>query len=269
MRPYVVIDKQVGETPLSALEQYRSAQQISTKIPMAYAGRLDPMASGKLLVLIDDECKKQRDYHQLDKAYRFEVLFGTSSDSADVLGLLEWQKQTPITHARIETATNGLMGPLSLPYPKFSAKPVNGKPLHTWTLENRLDEIEIPIAHTMIYDLRLESLRRESARSIYEIAAEKIETIPPVTEDRKGLGADFRRADVRLSWQTWLEYHNKIECQIATFYCICSSGSYMRSLAEEIGLQLGTKALAFSIHRELIGKYTKLPFGFGFWRKTY
>ena len=56
MKKFVTLEKAVGETPLSALERHRGEHPELLGIPMAYAGRLDPMASGKLLVLIGDEC---------------------------------------------------------------------------------------------------------------------------------------------------------------------------------------------------------------------
>ena len=270
MKPYAIIEKSVGETPLQALEQHRNDAKLPKNTPLAYAGRLDPMASGQLLVLIGEECKRQSAYHALDKAYQFAVLLGTRSDTGDVLGLLEWD--TPdlsVSKTDLTKISKTLTGPLSLPYPRFSSKTVNGKPLHVWTLENRLDEIEIPIAHTHIYSLKLTETALLNAAEVYETALQKIDSLPPVTEVSKALGADFRRADVRLSWQTWLEYHQGKTLTLATFNCVCSSGTYMRSLAEEIGRQLNTAALAFSIHRTEIGRYQKLPLGWGFWRNKY
>jgi len=267
--PYVVLEKSVGQSPLDVVKEYKLAKPELADTPIAYAGRLDPMASGKLLLLLGEECKNQEQYHALDKSYRFEVLLGTGSDTGDILGLLELKKTTLKNVDDLSQVAQQLTGSLNLPYPNFSAKTVGGKPLHVWTLENRLDEIEIPIARTQVYKLTLQNLRTESAKDIYQTATEKIETIPPVTEASKALGADFRRKEVRIAWQVWYENHRNQKLQIATFDCICSSGTYMRSLAEEIGRNLGCSALAYSIHRTEIGKYRKLPLGFGWWSKTY
>lgn len=274
MPKYLVLEKRVGQTPLQVVQAYKKDHPEVADIPMAYAGRLDPMASGKLLVLVGDECKKQKEYHGLDKEYRFEVMFGTSSDTGDVLGLLEWKKAKPAKPAWIKEVAKSLVGPLSLPYPKFSSKTVQGKPLHIWTLEDRLDEIEIPTAKTFVYSLKLAGLRSSPAITVYEEAWQKINSLPPVTEESKKLGADFRRQDVRISWQNWLEYHRGQNIQIATFDCVVTTGTYMRSLAEEIGRRLAspadaTPALAIAIHRTTIGRYQSLPFGFGLWTKRY
>lgn len=269
MQKYVVLEKVIGETPLQAVEKFRATRPDLVGVSLAYAGRLDPMASGKLLVLIGEECKNQENYHSLDKKYRFEVLLGSSSDTGDILGLVNWQEATSFNQSQIEKVSKLLEGPLELPYPKFSSRTVKGKPLHIWTLENRLEEIEIPTAKTNVYKLKLIELRNVPAEKVYEDALSRVELIPKVEEESKALGRDFRRGEVRIAWQVWLEHYRGTVVQIATFDCIASSGTYMRSLAGEIGRRLSTTALAYSIHRTVMGKYRKLPLGLGFWTKRF
>jgi len=55
---FVTIEKEVGKTPLQCVEKLRNSKPYLNDVSLAYAGRLDPMASGKLLILIGDECKK-------------------------------------------------------------------------------------------------------------------------------------------------------------------------------------------------------------------
>ncbi len=270
MKPYVVLEKEVGQTPLQCLQAYKMAHTELLGVPMAYAGRLDPMASGKLLVLHGDECKVQEKYHTLDKEYVFEVLFGVGSDTGDVLGLLETKDASGVIEAGIENVIKKLEGKVELPYPHFSSKTVQGKPLHVWKVEGRIGEIEIPTKRSTIYKLRLQELKTVTAQEIFVYATEKIETIPPVVEESKALGNDFRRANIRLSWQRFLDNSEpERKYIIARFVCIASSGSYMRTLAELIANELGTLGLAYSIHRTKIGKYKKLSRKLGFWTKKF
>jgi tRNA pseudouridine55 synthase len=258
MRRTATIEKRVGETPLQALERFREMHpELAAKNPppLAYAGRLDPMASGKLLILIGEECKRQTHYHGLDKRYEVTVLFGTGSDTGDVLGILSPGAEVTITSAALRAALAGLSGQVALPYPHFSSKTVQGKPLHVWTLEGRLDEIEIPVAHTTIYSAKLQSIETRPAAAVYEAALAKVNSLPPVQEPSKALGADFRRDAVRQSWNEWLQSHRDQSVTLANLSVTCSSGTYMRSLAGALGGQLGTTALAFSIHRTHIGRY--------------
>tara|TARA_B100000508_G_scaffold141056_1_gene145709 strand:- start:6792 stop:7781 length:990 start_codon:yes stop_codon:yes gene_type:complete len=318
MQSFITLDKKIGETPLSCAEAWREAEGLDMDIPLAYAGRLDPMASGKLLVLIGDECKNQTNYHNLDKAYDFSVLFGIESDSLDVLGRLnacedvrnqpsdrlrlgqaarsglseglvaDKPNKGPISNGVQETnlgqatpemrptaslegdafmsqpglirnlslIAQGLIGKIELPYPRFSAKTVQGKPLHMWTLEGRLDEIEIPTKESEIYSLELTKLETLTRKQVADQARAKIDTIPEVTDPRKALGKDFRRTDVRQDWEN-LKNDDSLPEQylVAHFHCIASSGTYMRTLASVIAGKLSTCGLAWHIHRTEIGSF--------------
>jgi tRNA pseudouridine(55) synthase len=265
---YATTQKEVGETPLVAAERLRVQLGIPNEIPLAYAGRLDPMASGKLLILIGDECKQQTKYHIFDKAYTVEVLFGVSSDTGDVLGLLSHCDAQFVTDAQCIDLMKKLVGTITLPYPHFSSKTVRGKPLHMWTLEGRLNEIDIPVKKSRIHALHFKHLRTITKAEILKAVREKIETIPEVTDPKKALGADFRRVDVRGAWDTFERDGNETY-QVLTFTCIASSGTYMRSLAEKIGADLGTCALAYSIHRTDIGRYIPFTTKYGCWIRRF
>jgi tRNA pseudouridine(55) synthase len=257
--PYVILPKPVGQTPLETVEFWRLTQGPEYQdVPLAYAGRLDPMASGKLLILLGDECKVQEKYHGLDKTYLFSVLFGVSSDSGDVLGLIKEDGLRQPAESGIHTAAHGLIGDVELPYPVFSSRTVQGKPLHTWALEGRLSEITIPTKKSTVYNLRLEKIESFTREEVYTEASQKIESLPPVTDPRKAIGNDFRRPEVRKTWQIFKENGTPEDTfSVVYFTCTASSGTYMRTLAEEIAKAVGTTGLAFSIHREDIGRYDK------------
>ena len=267
LQPYKILEKRVGETPLLCAEAWRANQPELKGVPLAYAGRLDPMASGKLLILIGEECKQQEQYHDLDKEYTFRVLFGVSSDSLDVLGLVRESGSRTIATSDLERTLATLTGDISLPYPIFSSRTVHGKPLHTWALEGRLSEIEIPTKHSTVYSLTLNNLSELSRTDVVREARLQFESIPPVTDVRKAIGNDFRRTDVRATWNT-IEMSGRPtdEFIIATITCIASSGTYMRSLAEEIAKRLGTTGLAYSIHRQTIGHYDNVTSS---WREKF
>ncbi|MCA9355505.1 hypothetical protein KC865_03065 [Candidatus Kaiserbacteria bacterium] len=257
MEKYITLEKSIGETPLSCAEAYRAKHPELEGVAMAYAGRLDPMASGKLLILLGEECKNQKDYHNLDKEYDFSVLLGIESDSLDVLGRLKTCKaDITVNSTIIFDVIAGLVGEIELPYPRFSSKTVRGKPLHTWTLEGKLDEIEIPTKTSTVYGLeflKAETLTREE---IYDQARAKIDTIPPVTDLRKAIGNDFRRVDVRADWENFRVNPLLPNTYfILSFTCTASSGSYMRSLASVIAKKLNTCGLAWHIHRTKIGVF--------------
>jgi tRNA pseudouridine55 synthase len=268
MEPYIILEKAVGETPLSCAEAYRATRPDLAGVPLAYAGRLDPMASGKLLILVGEECKNQTDYHNLDKEYEFSVLFGMESDTHDVLGRISTSADSvAMPQEQLEEVAASLLGPLTFPYPLFSAKTVKGKPLHMWTLEGRLDEIEVPTRTSLIYELELTKVETKPRQEVVASALQKINTIPMVTDPKKALGNDFRREDVRADWQDIAtDFSLPLQYTIAHFRCVASSGAYMRTLATIIAKELNTIGLAWSIHRSIIGTYDKET---GTWSKKF
>ena len=70
----LTIYKNEGETPLECLERFRVEQPIYKDAVLSYAGRLDPMAEGVMLVLVDEENKNREKYLSLDKTYEVEIL---------------------------------------------------------------------------------------------------------------------------------------------------------------------------------------------------
>ncbi len=255
-KKYVVLDKEVGETPLGLLDSFREANHWVGDKKLTYAGRLDPVASGKMIVLIGEECKNKEQYLALDKEYEFEVLFGFASDTGDVLGLVEGGGTRLFSEEELENASRKFIGKISLPYPAFSSKTVQGKPLFAWALEGRLDEIEIPRRESVVYELSFESSRTISKKNLRAEIFEKIAklALPQDTGREDFLGKDFRKKEILNRWEAALNEANNKEFQIAKFICACSSGTYMRTLAEEMGKILGVKSLAFFIHRTKVGK---------------
>lgn len=256
-----------------ALQAWKRAHPEYTDTPASYAGRLDPMAEGKLLILLGEECKKQTKYTGLDKEYEVEILLGVGSDTGDALGLVTSSgKPTLPARRRLAGVLQGEVGRYMRKYPQFSSKTVGGKPLFLHTLEGTIDSIQIPEHEEHIYRIQL----LESTEIDVSVLQQRIDAflakVPLSNEPSKTLGADFRIASVRKSWDTLFQ---KIpldvvsrevsgEFVVVKIRVVCGSGAYMRSLTGRIGEALGTKGLALSIHRTKIGKYWK-----GFWLKTY
>jgi tRNA pseudouridine55 synthase len=256
MNKYYIFEKQVGETPLQALTRLRIDKHIPETVSLSYAGRLDPLASGKLLVLAGEECKKQKEYHAWRKEYKVDVLLGVYSDTGDPLGLVHLAPvQARPSSKVLQTILKNFVGAYESPYPQFSSKTVRGKPLFLWTLEGRLHEIEIPKQHGIIYSIRLKEVRMVQSPELESLVREKISKVSVVDEDSKQLGRDFRRSEVLASWDTLAsldQYPSSFV--VATILVKTSSGVYMRTLADDIAKALGTRGIALSIHRTRMWK---------------
>jgi tRNA pseudouridine55 synthase len=81
------INKPAGMTPLEALESLRASRPELAGAPMTYAGRLDPLACGVLVVLTGEDVHSKEQFLGLDKQYEAEILFGFETDSYDILGI--------------------------------------------------------------------------------------------------------------------------------------------------------------------------------------
>ncbi len=84
----LLLNKPLGMTPLELIQGFKKRFPKYEKLKIGYAGRLDPMARGLMVCLVGDESKKQKETELKTKDYVFEALFGVSTDTYDVLGLV-------------------------------------------------------------------------------------------------------------------------------------------------------------------------------------
>jgi tRNA pseudouridine55 synthase len=268
MKKNVVLEKALGETPLQTLERFRASDTSLLNVSLTYAGRLDPMATGKLLILIGEECKRKDSYTKLDKEYEFEVLLGIESDTGDVLGMPKlFSSQNMPAKFDMKKISASFVGDATFPYPKYSSKTVEGKALFQHVHDGTLEDIEVPTTTTTIYGLQYLGQRVVTGDEVLTEVLQKIKTLK-VNSDPARLGSDFRKDEIALKWQA-LQGLNEAKFIIARFSTIVSSGTYIRSLAPAIAKKCGTRGLAFSIHRSVIGRYVPLLASLGFWIKKY
>ena len=267
--PYVVITKKRGETPLEAIGRWQAQNPAFASLPASYAGRLDPMAEGKLLVLLGNECRRQAEYIGLDKEYVVEILLDFSTDTGDALGLPNYSlKETHPARHELRDVLSAQAGTHTVEYPAFSSKTVDGKPLFVYALEGSLATITIPSHEETIYRIRYLKTSRLPGTLLRDRIEQMLSVVPRSDDPSKELGADFRQDVIRSGWRTLLSSIPEREFTILTIRVSCASGTYMRTLAARIGEDLGTEALALSIRRTKLGTYRTLG-PFGFWMKSY
>lgn len=236
MKKVISAYKNIGETPLEALERVRKDEKIAAKTPMTYAGRLDPMAEGVLLILVGDECKKKEEYLNRDKEYEVEVLFGIETDTQDMLGLIKrinidnvqrvpGTKDAPVDYKKYE-------GKFTQEYPAYSSKMIAAKEVGE----------EMPTKDVEIYSIEKLNEREITGIEIAETALARIQYV----------NGEFRQGDIGEEWAAFGEEFGNFPFKTVTLKVKCSSGTYMRSLAERIGRDAGTGAFAYSIKRTKI-----------------
>ena len=243
----LVLYKNRGETPLECLNRFKNDNPEYKDEKMTYAGRLDPLAEGLLLVLVGEECKNKDKYLGLDKEYKLTVLFGFATDSFDVLGLVTKSSSAYIVPAKAELQKTLLsfVGKFSQKYPSFSSKTVDGIPLFAMAKSGILDPEDIPSK-----DVEIKSIELLTESSISRSELERF-----VKESVALVSGDFRQEETLKSWESALSKTKLGVFHIITINVSCTSGTYMRSLANSIGEKVGMPALALNIVRIKVGDY--------------
>jgi len=245
MQRIVTLYKPIGMTPLACIEKYRLQNPEYNDAKLGYAGRLDPMAEGLLLVLVGEENLKRKEYELLSKTYEFEVLFGVETDSYDVLGIPSTSQNQPhIDEQQLLPIISQLAGKTDQPYPPYSSPRVQGKPLFYWARHNRLSEITIPTKEIEIYTATLEKYSFITRQNIQNMIEEKISLV---------IG-DFRQEEIIKAWNIiFLTMPDTL--LVAKITISCSSGTYIRTISHNLGKSLETSTLALSIKRTKVGEY--------------
>ncbi|MCX6717139.1 MAG: hypothetical protein NTU76_00475 [Candidatus Taylorbacteria bacterium] len=247
----IILNKKRGETPLECLKRFKIDNPEYEDEKMTYAGRLDPLAEGLLLVLAGKECKNKDKYLGLDKEYVVEILFGFSTDTGDVLGKVEESKigamdvLSRMDRKEIENKIKEFEGKSKQKYPRFSSKTIGGKPLFEITKEREISDEELPEKEINIKSIEVISVGLVSKKFLKDFTADSINSV-------KG---DFRQNLSLISWENSLPQFEDQMLPTITIKVVCSSGSYMRVLAHRIGELLGFPALAMKIRRNRVGGY--------------
>lgn len=268
-RPYVVLDKPLGQTPLQAIEDWKRAHARYAHLPATYAGRLDPMAEGTLLVLLGDECKRKEAYLGLDKEYEVEVLLDLTTDTKDVLGMPAYAGVESRPDDRsMQKTLRAERGSKDVPYPSYSSKTVGGTPLFLHALGGTLGTVEIPTHTETIYRIQDLGASHISAKALEERVMAMLDRAPRTDDPSKALGRDFRQDEIRAAWKAVFSDMAGRSFVIMRLRVTCASGTYMRSLADRVGRALGTSGMALSIRRTRVGTYRAM-LGIGFWTREF
>ncbi len=209
----VPVYKPVGKTPLECVELYK-ARHLDPHVTVSYAGRLDPMAEGVLLLLVGDANARRREYEHLQKEYEVTVLVGFSTDTGDLMGKtidgekriansvlqrkmslwLKWRKDEGLRKVTLEDTLHSFVGLIEQRYPMYSSAKVKGKPLYWWARQGRLDEIEIPNHMVKIDTIEIVSHHTMTAEALLKYIVETVGSV-------KG---DFRQKEIIKQWKDTL-----------------------------------------------------------------
>lgn len=228
---------------ITSYDVIRQLKKVFPKEKIGHAGTLDPLAEGVLICLTGKDTRRQAEFMTGDKTYEFEVLFGFETDTFDILGKVQsvFPYSAKDIESKIPNVINNFVGEIEQTVPLFSAIKVQGTPLYRATLSGNAPQ------HIEKRKVTVNSLKIQSSEIITKQQAhEKI--INLIDKVKKG----FRQHEIKEIWnETFLNINQNSQENYLTvkFLADVSKGTYVRSLAYDMGKLLGTGACTTVIIR--------------------
>ncbi|MGB3024180.1 MAG: tRNA pseudouridine(55) synthase TruB [Candidatus Saccharimonadales bacterium] len=209
----LLVDKPAGWTSFDVVAkirsqiraQYRARGERPTKrqLRVGHTGTLDPFATGLLIILLGDACKRSDEFLKLDKVYEATITLGATSTTGDPEGeIVAFAATLPEPSLDEVVKTLGdFTGEITQIPPSYSAIKIGGE--RAYKLARAGKTVDMPSRQVTIYSLDL---------------------------------IDYTYPELRIRAHV-------------------SSGTYIRTLAEDIGRALGTGAYCSDLRRTRVGDY--------------
>ncbi|MDO8575301.1 MAG: hypothetical protein Q7R78_01200 [bacterium] len=279
---YIETNKRVGETPLECLNRFKLDNPLYKDLPLTYAGRLDPLAEGVLVILAGEKRLEKEKYNYCDKEYTADILFGINTDTHDYLGLADLSEEFVKDFTKgggveggegevlkeemkdkikekilsgVDSEVKKFVGDIKQIPPLFSSKNIavlgldRIKDFCKKTFSDEKNAVFCTTKDVKVYEMEVTG-KREVAGS--EILEEVLQKIPLVT-------GSFRQKEITERWKEILRDSNgdnshisNIKFPVISLRIKCSGGFYVRALARDLGEAFGTSAIASRIKRTKI-----------------
>jgi tRNA pseudouridine55 synthase len=212
----LIIDKPAGITSHDVVARCRRI--LKTK-RIGHTGTLDPFATGVMVILVGQATRLAQFFDKDLKEYEAVVRFGFETDTGDKTGQLRITNYElrNFPDQEIKAALKDFRGEIEQTPPMYSAKKIEGKKLYE--LARKGIEVERKPVKVSIHELEI-----IPSQSKQTDTSDKIEDRRPKTEDR-------------------------------AFRVVCSAGTYIRVLAEDIGRKLCIGAHLAALRRTRAGKF--------------
>lgn len=212
----LLLDKPAGITSNDALMRVR---RLMNARKAGHGGTLDPMATGLLPIALGEATKFVNDALDADKTYLAELTFGITTSTADAEGDVLERSTVDFDEPRLRAALAGFVGEIDQVPPMHSALKRDGKPLYEYARAGIT--LERAARRVTIHAIDLVSLSGDGV---------------PATEaaGTAAAAAGSVRAVIRVC---------------------CSKGTYIRTLAEDVGRALGCGAHLSGLRRERVGAF--------------
>ena len=216
----LLVDKPGGITSHDVVARARRA--LGTR-KIGHAGTLDPMATGLLVLGVEGATRLLTFIVGLDKTYEATIRLGVATDTDDAEGqVVSVTDASSLDSAAITAGIAALTGRISQIPSTYSAIKVDGR--RAYDLARAGEEVQLKA--------------REVTVSRFEVLAER--------RPSGGSAADPEAAAARSSEPGVVDLDVVVDC---------SSGTYIRSLARDLGAALGVGGHLTALRRTRIGPF--------------
>ncbi|HEU4837799.1 MAG TPA: tRNA pseudouridine(55) synthase TruB [Micavibrio sp.] len=224
---WINLHKPVGITSTQALTVVKRALNAQKA---GHAGTLDPLASGILPIALGEATKTVPYVQDSIKTYNFTVTWGGQRSTDDAEGESIATSDKRPSREDIESLLPAFHGDIEQIPPQFSAIKVDGN--RAYDLARDGEQVELKPRQVYIESLEIVDTPLTQTLSHGERALTANPSLPP--GDGRGEGR-----------------HDQ-----TTFRCVCGKGTYVRSLARDMGLKLGCFGYISALERAAVGPFT-------------
>ncbi|RSV33164.1 tRNA pseudouridine(55) synthase TruB [Sphingomonas sp. ABOLH] len=245
MHGWIIIDKPLGPGSTQVVSAVKRALREGGygKHKVGHGGTLDPLASGVLPVAIGEATKLAGRMLDASKRYDFTIRFGTQTDTLDLEGKVIAESAVRPTLAAVEAVLARFTGPIEQVPPAYSALKIDGE--RAYDLARKGEEVVLATRKVTVFSLQIlpgtgrgTSEAGEGGSPRNATAVDVASPLPPPTAPAVPLPVSGK------------------ELEEITLSAFVSKGTYIRSLARDIALALGTVGHVTTLRRTKAGPFT-------------
>jgi tRNA pseudouridine55 synthase len=242
---WILLDKPFGlgsTQAVSAVKRaLREAGEPRTKV--GHGGTLDPLASGVLPIALGEATKLAGRMLDATKGYDFAIAFGAQTDTLDLEGNVIAQSPHRPTLAEVAKILPRFTGEIEQVPPAYSALKVDGQ--RAYDLARAGEDVALKSRRVTIHSLHFLPVAEGDGEE---------DRSPQASGGGVGAGAPDPSVS-GLAAATSPSLHDREEVESITLSATVSKGTYIRSLARDIALALGTVGHVTTLRRTRAGPF--------------
>lgn len=227
---------------------------------VGHAGALDPFATGLMIILVGKATKLSQKILTLEKEYEFDVLLGISTDTQDTEGkILKVKEVSNISKTSIYSTIANLQGSYQQEVPVFSSIKVNGVRLRELahaseniTKTKKVSKTFVNFKINKNTSIFAKLSRQKKLNNLGEILIELPKRKVDILEIEPLNIKNIQGKSIKINS---CSIDSKTSFKLINVKTRVSKGTYIRQLAEDIGVKLSQiPSMLYTLNRTKVGK---------------